>query len=78
MTITGYAMTGHEVWRLSWVMRLPDITVTVDTLNVHVCFFRLSRVKQWVRASPASLKPWKGFRDTVTLAKNLKGYGIFS
>ena len=59
---------------LSWVMRSPDITVTVDTLNVHVCFFRLSRVKQWVRASPASLRHWKGLKGYRDIGKKkIKG-----
>ena len=55
-------------------MRSPDITVTVDTLNVHVCFLDC-------HGSSNGFEPHRGpgrvFRDTGTLAKKLKGYGIF-
>ena len=77
MTITGYAMTGHEVWRLSWVMRSPDITVTVDTLNVHVCFLDCHGSSNGFEPHRHHWSTGRVFRDTGTLAKKLKGYGIF-
>ena len=77
MTITGYAMTGHEVWRLSWVMRSSDITVTVDTLNVHVCSLDCHGSSNGFEPHRHHWSPRRAFRDTGTLAKNLKGYGIF-
>ena len=45
--VMGHATTGHHC--NSWYAECACF------------FFRLSRVKQLVRASPASLRPWKGF-----------------
>ena len=33
--------------------------------------------KKYLTHGRPAVKPWKGFRDTWILAKNLKGYGIF-
>ena len=55
-------------------MQSPDITVTVDALNVHVCFLDCHGSSNGFDPHRYHHGPGRVFRDTGTLAKKkLKG-----
>ena len=54
-------------------MRSPDITVTVDALNVHVCCLDCHGSSNGFEPLRHHHGPGRVFSDTGTLAKKIKG-----